>query len=108
MKIELNYTTEEATRLFESFGLSVENDTVVTTTPIHGSAEHSWESKQLVVVNPTTNERVLLENALQRLIRHKIITLLFWSDKLEVLDALNCKAAKSPFNEILQEDSITK
>ena len=100
MKIELNYSNDQAKQLFESFGLQVVTDKVIHTVPIHGSAEQEFTTTQLVVVNPDTKETILLENALKRLITRKLFADLFWVDKMEVLDALNCKAVKDPFENV--------
>lgn len=91
MEIKLHYTNDEARKVFEAHGLSVENDTVIDHFPIHGSAEHKFEIHQLIVVNPTTGERILLENAMQRLIHRRIMMDMYETSKMEVLDALNCK-----------------
>ncbi len=101
MEIKLHYTDDEARKVFEAQGFSVEEDTLVNRIPIHGSNEQHYESSQLIVVNPDTGERILLENAMQRLVKRKMTMDLYWIDKMEVLDALNCKAADSSFKELL-------
>lgn len=103
MKIELSYTDKEAIKIFESYGLSVENDTILGTETIHSSVEVDTEERKLVVINPTTKERVPLQKALHRLINRKMITDLLWMDKMEILDALNCVAPHVPFSEITKE-----
>lgn len=106
MEIKLHYTDAEAKALFESFGLNVERDTILGRELAHG--HRMPESEQLVVVNPTTRERIVLQNALTRLIKRKLIQDLFWSDNMDVLDALNCKGIEHPIKEMQEEVSITK
>lgn len=104
MIIQLSYTSEQAKQLFESHGLQVITDKVVREAKVHGSQTQEFTTTQLVVVNPTTGESVLLENAMQRLIKRKVMMDLIWSDKMEVLDALNCKVVDVPFKECLSTE----
>ena len=105
MKVELNYSEQDAIKLFEAQGLSVEQDTIVGKEIGHGQSFP--DTTQMVVVNPYTKERVLLSNAMQRLFQHKILSDMYYYDKMAVLDALNCQAVKDPFNKIISKSEST-
>lgn len=104
MKIELEYNEQDAKKLFESFGFEVIIDKVKCAMPKpHGMEAMPETTTGLVVINPDTKDPILLHVAMQRLFQHKMLSDMYFIDKMTVLNAMNCKPVANPFKDILNE-----
>ncbi len=103
MKVELFYNEKDAENLFTSLGFSVEKDTILQKNAVHGSCVIYHETQKKVVINPQTQERVLLQNAMQRLFQHKLLSDMYFYNKMDALSALSGHAVKDPARELCKE-----
>ncbi|MDA3854513.1 MAG: hypothetical protein PF444_09790 [Bacteroidales bacterium] len=98
MPITLNYTDEQARRIFEAHGFEVKQRTDNTNLPMHGDTPIPTTSEHWTVTNPTTGDHIPIQEALQRLFQRKFAMDMWGIAKMEVLDALNVQPIMSPLS----------
>ncbi len=104
MEIRLFFRDEEIERLFESLGFEVYDELVEGKISEHGRKLPN-ESRR-VVENPQTGETVSLQCAASRLVQYKMLSELYWVDKMQVFNALNGGDVVSPVDEIREAECM--
>ena len=104
MEIKFFFKDEQIERLFTSLGFEVYDEIVPGKVGEHG--RKMPDEKRRMVEMPQSGEAVTIECAASRLIQYKMLSELYWVDKMMVLNALHGVEIENPLDEIRAPECV--